>query len=64
MDTNTKLEQVLKVLRQVRGWNRGRARERKSYGHRSEALPFLKQAEKLDIVITALTDVLENLKKE
>ena len=64
MDNNMKLEQVLRVLKQVRGWNRGRARERKSYGHRSEALPFLKQAEKLDTAITALTGVLENLKKE
>ena len=52
-------EQVLKVLKQVRGWLRGRGRERISYGHKIEAVPYFSQAEKLDTVIAALTDVAE-----
>ena len=64
MDIEIKLEQALKDLKQVNGWILDKGKERKSHGHHFEAEPYFEQAIQLDTAITALTGVLENLKKE
>lgn len=64
METKIILGQALKVLKKVRDWVFDKGKEKKNHGHHLEAELYFEQAIQLDTIITALANVLENLKKE